>query len=166
MSMPKWLGRWCLSVAPAALIVAVVATARRPSSSLAATIPVAASGRGVLDGYVVAQPADCEGNLSFIALLDRPEIARGIRLRGVLIAGSAAQVRAAAAQPTIRRTGMPVMRLRSSTSRALATLGVRSTPYFVVFARSGGVRLAVHSPRTPQEYVRLARLLTALAAAQ
>ena len=154
-----WMRREALAVTAALVVLACTALLLLVPPPVVAFGPAPGEAReGKLTFVVALQPRDCEGNLGFLRLLDRPRIASRTAALA-LLDGERKEI--ASARSRIERNA-PAFTLRPLSRReagALAVLGYRRTPYWVLFDTEGRVRLAGHAPRTPGEYLQTARLL-------
>jgi hypothetical protein len=116
-----------------------------------------------LDAYLVFQLEDCAGNLEVAHLFMRPSIRERVQLRELLLLGTEAELQAVRRRFAALDLQYPVRRIDRRLATALATLGHQATPFLVVLDERGTVRLSVSSPRTPEEFVRLAALLPRVA---
>lgn len=151
----------------AALVVVVACTVlllRAPAHAAALGDVVLAGeepagGRGTF--VLVAQAEDCEDNLRFLTLLERPTLRRTTRGIGLFM-GSAEEY--ARWEDRLRESGVRWRRASRGELDALAALGHRSTPFWVLLDTNGGVRLSGGAPRGPEDHLALGRLLELAAA--
>ncbi len=116
-----------------------------------------------LEAYLVFQLEDCAGNLEVAHLFARPSIRHRVRLRELLLLGTEAELQVVRRRFAALDLRYPVRRIDRRLATALATLGHQATPFLIVLDERGSLRLSVSSPRTPEEFVRLAALLPRVA---
>lgn len=110
--------------------------------------------------YVV-QAGDCEGNLWFLDLLQRPALRQAFKPIG-LLAGEKDDLPFVSQRIAEHVPGSPVRVITRAEAIALGTLGHTGTPYWFVIAPEGSVVLSGPAPATPAGYLRMARMLELL----
>jgi hypothetical protein len=100
---------------------------------------------------VTFQERDCENNLEFLTVLERPEFRERVGVLA-LFSGSSREFGAAAARLESRYPHVRFERLDSGERRLLSQLGHRATPYWVMLDATGAVRLSAPAPPDPLAY--------------
>lgn len=150
----------------AAFLVVLVCTAliltphlRRTSLSRAVLHAQPADGRHRF--VFVVQARDCEGNLWFLDLLQRPELKRSFVPVG-LFAGDERDLPHASARVAEHAPASALRVMSRGEAIALSSLGHPGTPYWLVIAPEGNVVLSGPAPASPDGYLRMARMLELL----
>lgn len=148
--------RWVLAAGMTSVVVLAAFSALRPRGSVPAIsslLPprstVTAAQR--FSAVVVAQPADCDGNLGFFAVFERPSLAGRIDSHHVLIQGTAPDTVALRNRlpRALRRARIEL--LADSHRALLHALGYRATPLLLLFDREQRLRYAGVVPMTSAE---------------
>jgi hypothetical protein len=125
-------------------------------------VPPARGAHAPLYAYAVLQLGDCTSNLSFLSIFRRPPVMRGIRLAGLLLAGSGSVAAAERALgPALAAVGVRAIDRR--TEATLLALGHRATPFLVVLDSTGVVAFSAGAPESPEGQITLGRILQQLA---
>lgn len=107
---------------------------------------------------LVATADDCRGNLSVLSLFQRPLLNERLNTV-VLLDGSEDELRAIRDDLRREHGAQDLRRISRSEKVALAGLGTKTTPFWVLFDGAGRVRMVGHAPRSPQERLALATML-------
>jgi hypothetical protein len=100
---------------------------------------------------VTFQEADCENNLAFLAVLERPEFMD--RLTAVaLFSGTRGEYESVATRLEARFPHVRFARMAQRERRLLSQLGHPATPYWLLLDASGAVRLSAPAPGNPLTY--------------
>jgi hypothetical protein len=116
----------------------------------------ASPGRALL--VVTFQQRDCESNLEFLHVLERPELRDGVAVVA-LFSGTDGELEAARERLQSRYPGVRFERLGSRERRLLSRLGHPATPYWLLLDGSGAVRLSAPAPPDPLAYRTFAQSL-------
>lgn len=119
------------------------------------------AGGGRFQVTVVFKLEDCESNLQFLALFQRPRIRQSTHVTALLAAD---QRMLGDARRALRRW-VPTVNVRwanPAAIRSLRSLGFQRTPFLLVLDPAGRLRLAAPAPSTPEAYVRLGTVLSLL----
>jgi hypothetical protein len=109
--------------------------------------------------FVVAfQQRDCESNLEFLHVLERPEL-RDRMAVVALFSGTSGEFADAIGRLESRYPRVRFARLGSRERRLMSQLGHAATPYWLLLDRSGAVRLSAPAPPDPLAYRAFAHLL-------
>lgn len=109
--------------------------------------------------FVVAfQQRDCESNLEFLHVLERPEFRDGVTVVA-LFSGTRGEFADAIVRLESRYPRVRFARLGSRERRLLSQLGHAATPYWLLLDRSGAVRLSAPAPPDPLAYRTFAQSL-------
>jgi hypothetical protein len=164
MSVPR---RQTLFVAASSLVVllctAVLVWAPQPE--LVSSLPAFSTASVPYRAYVIFRDGDCDGNLSFVQLFQRPRYRAAFHLTGVLLD-------AAPDDPDVRskleRSGvtMDMARADRALRRAVAQLSPEPGPLLVVVDRDGRLRVVSMTPKSPSETRQFIALLNSFAAAE
>lgn len=127
--------------------------------SLGALLSNARSHPPRVRAFLVARSADCSGNFDFLDLFDRPPVRSRLDLAGVVALGDEDAVPALRAALAAHGRQLPVWSASPAARLALASLGVRSTPYLVVVDGDGALRFAAGAPATVRQYLALGATL-------
>lgn len=100
---------------------------------------------------VVAQPADCDGNLGFFAVFERPSLAAHIDTHHVLIQGTGSDTVALRTRLPRALRHARIELLADSHRALLQALGYRATPLLLLFDRERRLRYAGVVPMTSAE---------------
>ncbi len=134
----------------------VAYTASRPTSSVR-DLTALLSGTAGTDSVqqfaavVVIQPADCDGNLGFFAVFERPSLAPHIRTHRVLIQGTSTDT--LTLRPRLPRAlrQARIELLREPQRALLHAIGHRATPLLLLFDAERRLRYASVVPMTAAE---------------
>jgi hypothetical protein len=141
----------------------VAASAHRPfaaSPFAEAGVPVGADTSKLLHAYVVMQAGDCNSNLEFLHVFDRPGLKERYGLSGLVVESSASDARAILAEKQI---ALPVKEMSARMAAHSKLLGYPKTPFLVVINRGGMIRFAAPAPRDDASQDLLVGALEALA---
>jgi hypothetical protein len=116
----------------------------------------ASPGRALL--VVAFQQRDCESNLEFLHVLERPELKDDVSVVA-LFSGSEGEFADAAQHLQSRYPGVRFERLGGRERRLLSQLGHPATPYWLLLDGSGAVRLSAPAPPDPLAYRTFAQSL-------
>lgn len=100
---------------------------------------------------VVAQPADCDGNLGFFAVFERPSLADHITTHRVLVQGTGRDTVALRNRLPRALRQARIELLAESHRTLLHALGYRATPLLLLFDRERRLRYAGMVPMTSAE---------------
>lgn len=111
----------------------------------------AAADEGGYAAVIVAQPADCDGNLGVLGLFDRKSIAARVPHRLLLVEGSASDTMGLRQRlpPSLQHARMAL--LSNSQRAVLRELGHVATPALLLFDRGRQLRYAGATPPGPVE---------------
>jgi hypothetical protein len=107
----------------------------------------------------VFRPEDCAGNLRLLAAVQRPALRSRLTVAGLLYGSDQDVPRA---RRLLARAGVetPIRPLTTRQSAALAPLGHRAMPFWLLFDPEGQLVLSLSTPATVQEHLRTIDLLT------
>lgn len=141
------------------LCTGLILTPHLRRSTFSRTLLEDMPGRGGVHHFVfVVQPRDCEGNLGFLDLLRRPQLTGSFELTG-LLAGTEDDLPQAFARIADHAPAVTLRVISRRQAITLNTLGHGGTPYWLVLDPNGGVVLSGQAPATPEDYLRMARML-------
>jgi hypothetical protein len=107
---------------------------------------------------VAFQARDCDGNLEFLSVLQRP-VFKGRVPAVALFSGSREEFRRVYPRLASRYPHVSFTRLSRKEARSLAVLGHRSTPYWALLDQAGAVRVSGPAPGNPMDYNGFAELV-------
>lgn len=107
---------------------------------------------------VAFQARDCDSNLGFLSVLERPELGTRVATVG-LFSGARAEFDSVIPRLNVRYPHVRFELLRPGEARLLDALGHRATPFWLFVDGSGALRLSEQAPSTPQSYPRFAQSL-------
>lgn len=105
---------------------------------------------------VAFQARDCDANLGFLSVLERPELSTSVAALG-LFSGTQAEFDGVIARLNRRYPHVRFELLRPGEARLLSVLGHRETPFWLFLDRSGALVLSEQAPSTPLAYASFAQ---------
>lgn len=146
------------------VLVCTVLITHRPVESASLDLILNATETTISDGerfrlVYVFRPEDCASNLRLLAAVQRPALRSRLTVAGLLY-GSEKDV--PRARRLLARAGVetPIRPLTTRQSAALAPLGHRAMPFWLLFNPEGQLVLSLSTPTTLQEHLRTIDLLT------
>ncbi len=101
---------------------------------------------------------DCEANLDFLSLIERPELSASVNVLA-LFSGRSKEFNEVRGRLESRYPHVRFRTLRDRQAKDLALLGHRSTPFWVLFDRTGTLTGSGAAPENPLDYSRFASVL-------
>jgi hypothetical protein len=135
-----------------------------PGPQLVGSLPVSTSQEARYQAFVVFRSADCDGNLSFAQVFERPRYRSSFRLMGIVLD---AEPDEPDLRSKLRRSGvkMRVVGANRGLRRSIASVSNESGPHLVIVDRGGRLRTVTVTPKTPAEMHQFIALLNSYTAA-
>lgn len=136
-----------------------------PGPQLVSSLPVSTSREGHYQAFVVFGTADCDGNLSFAQVFERPRYRSSFRLTGIVLD---ADPDGPDLRSKLRRSGVKMRLVGASRGlrRSIATLGRAPGPLLVIVDRAGRLHTVTATPTSPAEMQQFVGLLNSFTTAK
>jgi hypothetical protein len=121
-----------------------------PGPQLASSLPVSSSQDAPYQAFVVFRSADCDGNLSFAHVFERPRYRSSFRLTGIVLDAEPGD---AGLRSKLRHAGvrMRLVGANRDLRRSIAAVSKEPGPLLVIVDGVGQLRTVTVTPKTPAE---------------